>query len=317
MKKFSTFFISLLLMIPAASIATSCSDDDNNIEETKPVVPPADDSEDNEDNKENSDSENGMPGISPEILEKINKIYSQASTGPQEIKSVSNLAIITSICAARTVDGPISVTKALFNNEPITLITLGGTENEEGQATTMQESQLAAFGKPNDYLRALVNLFDNGTISQDYPIIVTGISLGGMIAQQLLSRTDIVDKFNIRAIITFGSPFTLPLDRHGVKVVRFADVHDKVPQLGEMVLRSGMVNIEGMTKEDIIKNMDELDVIEKIVRESKYTDMIETHALSYIEDPCWNNIDFLGDKAKTNIIVLQEEMKFYPAPKSK
>lgn len=300
-------------MIPASSVTTSCSDDDNNTEETKPLDPPSDDTDDN---KDDDGSGNITPGLSPEVLEKINKIYSSATTGPQEVKSVSSLAIITSICAARTVDGPISVTNAALNDEPVTLVTLGGTENKEGQATTMQESQLAAFGKPNDYLMALVNLFDNGTISQEYPVVVTGISLGGMIAQQLLSRTDIVEKFNIRAVITFGSPFTLPLERHGVRVVRFADVNDKVPQLGEMVLRSGMVSIEGMSKEDVIRKMDELDGIEKIVRQSKYTGMLDTHALSYIEDPCWNDVDFLGDKSKSNVLVLKEDMKFYPAPKS-
>ena len=303
--------MSMLMLFPTTSVMVACSDDDP-VEETKPQDGSDDDSKNDED--DNGSDDNGM-GIPQELLVKINEIYSNASLGPQEVTTVNQLAILTSVCAAREVDGPITVTAATLNGEETTLVTLGGTENKEGQATTMQESQLAAFGKPNDYLTAVEKLFEDGTIPQNKPVIVTGISLGGMIAQQILGIEDILSKYSIRAIITFGSPLTLPLNRHGIQVVRFADVNDKVPQLGESVLRGGMVTVEGMTKEEVKAKIDELDKKEKITRTSKYSGLIETHALSYIEDECWSDVDFLGSKERSNVLILKENIRFYPAPK--
>ena len=330
MKKLSTFVLAVMMLFPASSLLTACSDDDDDTEE---VINPEDNGDKDDekgeggdegkddgtdDNKKDStEVDPNNPIIPQDVLEKVQEIYSAATTGPQEVTTVNQLAIITSVCAARQVEGPITITNASLNGEDMTLVTLGGTENKEGQATTMEESQLAAFGKSNDYLLALKNLFTNGTIAADKPVIVTGISLGGMIAQQILGESEIVDNFSIRAVITFGSPFTLPLDRHGIKVVRFADVNDKVPQLGESVLRSGMVPVNGMSKEELNAKLNELDKIEKISRQSKYSGLIETHALSYVEDECWSDVDFMGDAPKTNVLVLKEDMKFYPAPKSK
>ena len=318
MKKFSTVLLAAVMLLPTTSAMTSCSDDDPVEETEKPQDNPQDNNDGESDNDNPNDNSGGnLPGIPQDVLIKVNEIYSKASTGPQDIKTISQLAIITSICAAREVDGPISVTNASLNNEDVTLVTLGGTENKEGQATTLQESQLAAFGKSNDYLTAVCRLFDNGTIPNNKPVIVTGISLGGMIAQQLLGVKEITDNFELRNIITFGSPLTLPFERNNVKVIRFADANDKVPQLGETVLRNGMVTGSTYTKEELVSIISKLDQEEKIVRNGKYTGMIETHALSYIEDDCWNDIDFLGDKSRSNILRLKQDMTFYPAPQIK
>lgn len=314
MKKISTFAIAVLMMLPATSAITACSDDDP-VEEN--IEKPEDGSDDDSKDDQDGGSDGKLPSIPQDVLVKINEIYSKATTGPQEVTTVNQLAILTSVCAAREVDGPITVTEASLNGEDITLVTLGGTEFKEGQATTLQESQLAAFGKPNDYLTAVTKLFENRTIPQEKPVIVTGISLGGMIAQQVLGQKNVLESHKIKAVITFGSPITLPLDRSNVKVVRFADVHDKVPQLGESMLRSGMVTGNAIPKEELTEILDNLDKVEKVSRTSKYTDMIETHALSYVEDQCWSDVDFLGDKERKNILVLKQDMKFYPAPQIK
>lgn len=257
-----------------------------------------------------------MPEALPQDLaEKLHAIYDTVSIEPQTFGSVHQLAILTSVCASRTVQGPISVTSALLNHEAVTLVTLGGTEDKEGQATTMEENRLASFGEENDYLKAVVKLFNENVIPSSRPVVVSGISLGGMIAQQILGVESVLQSHDIRAIITFGSPITLPLERKGVKVIRFADEHDKVPELGEMILRGGMISSLPMTKEEIAAYLMEMDKKEKIMRRSKYRNMIETHALSYIEDECWNGTDFLGDEQKSNTFQLLERMQFYPAPK--
>ena len=298
----------LLLLFLGTPAFVSCSDDD--AEEEMEEIP-----QENQEPGEQPQEQDSPGFISPEILEKVTEIYSQATIGPQRVTTVHQLAILTSLCASREGDGPITVTRAQLNGEAVTLVTLGGTEMVDGQATSMEESQLAAMGKSNDYLKAVVKLFNDSTISPKNPVLVSGISLGGMIAQQLLGEPQILEKFDLRAVITFGSPLTLPFDRKGVKVVRFADVHDKVPSLGESMLRMGLVKIPEMSKSQIIEKMDALDQKEKVVRTSKYSGMIETHALSYVEDECWLDVDFLGDKAKNNVLELIERMKFYAAPK--
>ena len=69
-----------------------------------------------------------------------------------------------------------------------------------------------------------------------------------------------------------------------------------------------------MNKKELTRKLDELDKQEKISATSKYTEMIETHALSYIEDKCWSGTDFLGDPKKQNVLELKTSMTFYPAP---
>lgn len=319
MKKISIYAVTFLISFSTASVFMSCSSD-----EPKKIVENQsqgnkDEEQDkpsgNSDDQESDNEGGGLIKIPQEVLEKVNEIYGKASIEPQKVNTVHQLAILTSICATRKGDGPITVTPSLLNGEEVTLVTLGGTEDVEGQATSMEESQQAAFGKPNDYLTAVSKLFTDNIIPQSKPVIVAGISLGGMIAQQLLGQQEILDRYTLRAVITFGSPITLPLDRKQVKVVRFADVHDQVPKLGETILRTGMITGNLFSKKELTEKLDELDSNEKVSRTSKYTGMIETHALSYIEDPCWNDVDFLGEPADTNVLELTETMTFYPAPK--
>lgn len=220
------------------------------------------------------------------------------------IDSVTKLGIITSINQADYRQGPITVTPAKLNGESVTLVTLGGTQNREGQATTMDESKLASDGLGNDYLTAVVNLFKDGTVPLDKPVFISGISLGGMIAQQLLGESYIMDNFTIKAVVTFGSPITMPFDRKGVKVVRFVDSNDIVPKLGEM----GMKN----KNDERIKSLQDS---ERIMLTGSHKDGVETHALSYISDEVWNAYDILGVKGGNAVLELEQPLKFYEAPK--
>ena len=267
--------------------------------------------------KENPAIQNQTPIklTNEELKSTLENIYDNVSSGPQKVRTVHQLALLTSYCASVDGLGPISITPALFNEKEFTLVTLGGTQNVDGQATSMTESQLASFGKPNDYLYALVDLFKNGSIPSYKPVILTGISLGGMIAQQILGVQQVLDSHKIEAIITFGSPFTLPIERKDVKIVRFTDVCDEVPQMGEMIINKGWVSVEGYSKDELKKEVSKINSNECIYRKCRYTGMIAVHALSYVEDPCWNDVDFMGSKSKNNCIELTKPMKFYPAPK--
>lgn len=251
--------------------------------------------------------------ISPEVVEQVMAIYRSYTSEDGEvheqiIDSVVDLGVMTSINQADYSRGPISVTPARLTIkgeiEDITLVTLGGTQNLEGQATTMKESELASKGMSNDYLKAVLKLFEDGTIPKEKPVFISGISLGGMIAQQLLGESFIVDNFIIRAVVTFGSPITMPFDRHNVKVVRFVDSNDIVPKLGEM----GMSN-----KND--SRIAGLHNTERIMLKGAHKDGVETHALSYINDPVWKEYDFMGIKGGNSTIELLDKLTFYKAPK--
>ena len=244
-----------------------------------------------------------------ELINKINNIYWKYSIEPQTVKKPQDLAVLTSICSfGKNVNrGPIAVTKCTFNNEEITLLMLGGTQFKKGQATTFKESKLASKGKENDYLKAVLKIFETKDEKEKYlipkekPIIITGISLGGMIAQQLLGYEEIISKFKIKSIICFGSPITKPFDRKNIRIKRFCDKNDIVPKLGETSLS---------TK----KAKKQLDKNELILENGNYKTKIESHALSYVENTCWDKYDFYGEEKGKNELRILEKIKFYEAP---
>ena len=244
-----------------------------------------------------------------ELINKINNIYWKYSIDPQTVKKPQDLAVLTSICSfGKNVNrGPIAVAKSLFNNEEITLLMLGGTQFKKGQATTFKESKLASKGKENDYIKALLKIFnakdekDNFIVPKEKPLIISGISLGGMIAQQLIGYEEIISKYNIKSIICFGSPITKPFDRKNIRIKRFCDKNDIVPKLGE-------------TSFNTKKAKKILDENEKILENGNYKTKIESHALSYVENSCWDKYDFYGEKNGKNELKILEKIKFYEAP---
>ena len=243
-----------------------------------------------------------------ELVDKVNNIYWQYNVLPQVVKKPQNLAVLTSICSfgRNTNRGPIGVSKCLFNGkEHVTLITLGGTQFKDGQATRFLESKLSMKGKDNDYLTALLRLLDSDVIDKDNPLIISGISLGGMIVQQILSRDEVLNKFKIKSIITFGSPLTKPLDRKGIRVKRFTEKGDIVPKLGQLGFKISIKNNKLRKK----LNKDEV-----LLEDGKYKKRIESHALSYVGHENWNKYDFYGVLGGNNELELLEEMKFYDAP---
>ena len=248
--------------------------------------------------------------MNQELIDKVNQVYWKYNIEPQVVTTPQNLAVLTSMCSfGKNVNrGPIAVAKSLLNGDEITLIMLGGTQIKEGQATGFEESKLSAYGKDNDYIKALVNLFQKKDkkgkyiIPKNKPLLITGISLGGMIAQQLLSKDEIINNYKIKSIICFGSPLVKPLDRKNIRVKRFCDKGDIVPKLETLSVKFS-------------KKRKKLNKCEKILEDGCYKTKIESHALSYVSNKCWDKYDFYGDKKGTNKLEILEEIKFYDAPK--
>lgn len=245
------------------------------------------------------------------IVCNIMKAYKDTNTEVQTISDSKQLALLASATSSTKDAGPITITPAKLNEEEITLITLGKEEIISGEATGIREDVLENLDKSNDYLVDVMNLFEttdeNGEliIPEDKPIVVVGSSLGGMVAQQLLTQDNLTNKYDFEAIICFGSPLIAPEARNDTtKIVRFCDENDIVPHLGNEFISNDI-------QEDIIE---ELDNKEKIVENGEYNTFIEAHIISYVENKCWNDYDVLGVKNGENAITLEENMTFYEAP---
>lgn len=250
----------------------------------------------------------------PKFLDVIQSIYGPYTVGPQQVKTVHNMAVLSSICqfGKNNGRGPIGVAKCLLNGkEEVTLLLLGGLEFKKGQATRMLECTRSVFGLDNDYLKNLVDVFKrcdkdgNPIIPKDKPLIVAGISLGGMIAQQILQKDEIVNNYNIKSILCYGSPLNMSVDRKGVRVVRFSDEGDPVTTVSKPFLR-----LRGVFK----KTRDQRDAEELILVNGHYGNPIKSHAYSYVSNKDFDPYDFYGEKAGTNTLDILEGITFYDDP---
>ena len=207
----------------------------------------------------------------------------------------------------------------MLNGEEATLVNLGGTMFVDGQATGIKEDLLSAMEQTNDYLKNIIRLFystkEDGTplVPADKPVIVSGISLGGMVAQQLLAQKDLMNDFDIKAIICFGSPLLAPHDRtESTRVVRFCDTMDIVPYLGKSMMRDILAQeIFDREPSEMIRELDDQEMIKK---DGGYKSPISAHALSYVDGSCWEGYDVLGVYGGNNQMIMQEDMQFYANP---
>ena len=248
------------------------------------------------------------------LIKRISAAYGSVQLGPATLTCSKELAVLSASCASTDNTGPIGIVPAILNNNgiktDITLITLGGTEFVDGQATNITTDILSGLELNNDYLRAIVKLFKtqdaegNNIIPLDKPIVVAGISLGGMVAQQLLAQEYITENYKIINIISFGSPIICPNYRTDYTTVRrLCDTIDIVPKL----------SVTEILDFDTAK----LDKIERIDKTGGYKTFIGGHALSYVDAECWNSFDVLGFENGNASLELLEEIKFYDAPLQK
>ena len=242
--------------------------------------------------------------ISEDVINRVNNIYWGYDTKKQVIKKPKDLAVLTSYSSfgKNNTNGPIGVANALFNKEEVTVIMLGGTQIREGQATSYNECKLCFYEKDNDYIKDVKDVIM--TLDKKKPLIISGVSLGGMIAQQILSLKDITDNFNIKSIICFGSPIVFPLYHKDYRVIRFVEKGDAVPKFGN-------INPKKFRYRKLYK---ELENKEKIMFDGKYKTKVECHALSYVELKEFDKYDFYGVLNGNNTLELLEDIRYFDAP---
>ena len=252
-------------------------------------------------------------------LREMPRLYNVVSTRARTLSSSRDLAALDA-ASSMSKAGPMGVAAATLNGQPVTLLVLGGTFPARGQATGFKEDVLSAMEQSNDYLRNIVKLFDakdadgNPVIPADKPVIVSGLSLGGMVAQQLLAQKNIMDRFDIHSIICFGAPLLAAEYRTpDTRVVRICDSADQVPYAGRPHLQDMLAQkIFNREPSQLIR---ELDAQEVIRRDGGYRTTMMAHSQSYVMNPCWKDLDVLGQVNGTSELVMEESVRFFPCPR--
>ncbi|MCR4611428.1 MAG: hypothetical protein K5644_05985 [Lachnospiraceae bacterium] len=153
-------------------------------------------------------------------------------------------------------DGPISLTKATLNynnwlgqTKDVYVVCLSGTDTSAANQTTgWWTDLLSGFEFDNKYVKNIKKV-----ISENIPagsnLIVTGHSLGGMVAQQIASDSTIKKNYNVLNTITFGSPLINGFKREGT-VKRLGDTSDVVPYLSVSTFLNIFWQTLGLNRED-------------------------------------------------------------------
>jgi hypothetical protein len=191
---------------------------------------------------------------------------------------------------------PVTLVKDGTSNMQAYLIALSGTEFAPNQATDVWADLRSGFELDSPYIHAVVN-----AIMKDIPknsnLIISGHSLGGMIAEQVSGKSIVKDNYNILNIITLGSPLINPFGREGT-IKRLGDTADMVPYLsisGTLLLPW---QVFGLNREN-----------------GGYTDLGEAHNKSYLREDVWGKYDVLGFKnGKSYFLYDDSNIKFYKAP---
>lgn len=181
------------------------------------------------------------------------------------------------------------------SSKEVYLVTLSGTELVENQSTGYLTDLLVGFNQNNAYLRNVVSVIKTN-IPAGSNLILSGHSLGGMVAQQVAANSEIKAKYNVLNTVTFGSPLISEGSRGGT-VKRLGDVSDVVPYLsatGNIVWQ-----VCGLNREN-----------------GGYgTDVGSAHSDSYIRSDVWGKYDVTGTKygsAKLSLDLASQ--RYYKSP---
>ncbi len=205
-------------------------------------------------------------------------------------------------------NGPISITPARkfeSSGSPtnVYIVGMSGTDldrvKQAGDATGIYEDILIGFfGAGNPYTTAVIDRI-NTYIPKGSNIILTGHSLGGMVAQQVAADWQIKRDYEILNTVTFGSPLIEAGQREG-NVKRLGDANDLVPYL----------SVEGTI-------LAPWQIFGLNVRDGGYglTGIIKAHTESYRRDDVWNGFDALGYLNAGNGLAFDSmATRYYSAP---
>lgn len=139
------------------------------------------------------------------------------------LTNVAEMATLSSYSAATDNLGPVLIiddvqlTESDGNKQTVTLVLLAGTKLSETQATGFKEDIYSGMALDNEYLYSAFNTIkahftdEQGNVDYNHKLVIQGISLGGMVAQQLTAvyakyENEGTENFDVLYTTTFGSP---------------------------------------------------------------------------------------------------------------
>jgi hypothetical protein len=214
--------------------------------------------------------------------------------------------------------GPISITQGKLNtvntyttgkwwnkktvteeiNDDVYVVGLSGTDMLKMNSTTFVVTDLlSGFEQDNLYVRNIKKVMLQN-IPEGSKIVISGHSLGGMVAQQVAADKEIKDKYEIVNVVTFGSPLLEGANREG-QVQRLGDVSDVVPILSVNTFKNIIWQIKGLNKED----------------GGYFGRFITAHCQSYQRDDVWGGYDVTGVKGgNATLTVDYSTTQFFSSP---
>ena len=204
------------------------------------------------------------------------------------------------------VDGPITVTQGTLKvgktSSSVYFIGLSGTETGDteelqNQATSWLTDLQSGFCLDNDYLKAVVNVIAS-EIPAGSNIMLSGHSLGGMIAQQVAADSYVKENYNVLYTLTFGSPLLAAGSREGT-TYRLGDVSDVVPYLSGSLFNNTLWAVLGLNRENGGYGLD----------------FLAAHSKSYARTDVWGKYDAVGKKnGNAKLTIDLDTLAYYHAP---
>ena len=199
--------------------------------------------------------------------------------------------------------GPITVTKGTLVNgkskKAIYLVTLSGTEMVKNQSTGILTDLLSGFCLDNDYVKNVVAVI-NENIPKNSNLVLSGHSLGGMVAQQVAADKSVKDGYNVLNTLTFGSPLLAAGSREGT-TIRLGDSFDAVPYLSGSLFNNTLWAIFGLNRED--------------GGYWKSVDFEGAHCESYSREELWGKYDAIGKKnGSAKLVMDMDTLEYFHSP---
>lgn len=192
-------------------------------------------------------------------------------------------------------------------NLPVYLVCIAGTEVIGGYANNSDADLTTGFNLPNQYERGVRKIILEN-VPKDANLMLTGHSLGGMLAQQVAGDPAIQDNYNILYTVTFGSPCVKGQNGYEGTMTRCCDKHDYVTYTSVNLVE----NFSKDLMDDLNNPMDMyLGATNVITRDGGYSwhlELNEPHSahMSYINEQTWGDVDVCGIPSGYHVLTLDK-----------
>lgn len=247
-------------------------------------------------------------------------------TTMQDIARLSNYGLISPESKGK----PISIGKVYIHGDGIDeiygekgketyIVALNGTGFVEGQQYGLIADILSGMETDSQYLQyTLKAILEN--IPKGSDLTLVGMSLGGMIAQQVMVQDCILENYNVEYVTIIGSPALCVNERkeqfkkynQNPIINRVIDQHDLIPYASidyltgsDYFYKNTSIPKDGTVLENLFVNN----------ADYHYKTGIAHHFVGYLADEVWKNYDPLGYEGLLHTITLKHsDFTYYDSP---